>query len=135
VLQSPHIQADLLAARGSIGLLYDAAAIFKGFPQLLKPSFEFLVWVLKQESQSKSQAELQNLAFTTIMELCMQNKGRTGEAEFLILFEFLKSHFRTLKTDSLGIITQSVCILCSELPDEVIPQAIHQTSSVALQLF
>ena len=121
VLQSPHIMADMLAARGSIGLLYEGAAVFKGLPQLLKPSFEFLVWVLKQDGRSKSQTDLQSLAFTTIMELCMQNKGRTGEAEFNILFNFLHSHFRTLKTDSLGIITQSVCILCSELPNEVIP--------------
>lgn len=59
-----------MVAKSTVGFFFDASQAFAMFPQLLKHVIDFLIWVVQQQGESKQLADIHDVVFRTISEVC-----------------------------------------------------------------
>jgi len=78
-----------------------------------------LLWSLTQHS------DLQDLVFKTIFEISQHCRTKFGDNEFQLLFNYLESNYKSMKSEHVGMLMESVCTICAELPKDKLPLAVQ----------
>lgn len=126
IIQNPFTMTHKVLAKSSVVFIQESSTFIRAYPTLISAILPLLLQL------GSLYPDIQSIVFKTIYELCLQCKDVFSDNEFNGLYTYLEHNYLTLPSDSVGMLMEAVCTVCSVLPSEKLPEAVSKTSRIAV---